>query len=161
MNELEDLRRENWNLREQIRVLTGQGTRLLTQLAAMNERVAELLAAAQRKQRRPPVAAGKPPVAPPSVDEEAKRAFEERPKAPEKPAAEPPPKKKAKPTGRKPLPSHLEAEKHELRPDSCAGCGHTALDVVDELVEEKLHVVKEHQRRRVVRRYTCRCRRWH
>src|SRR5690606_34296444 len=32
------------------------------------------------------------------------------------------------------------------------------LDVVDELVEEKLHVVREHQRRRVVRRYTCRCR---
>jgi hypothetical protein len=26
------------------------------------------------------------------------------------------------------------------------------------LDEEKLHVVKEHQRRRVVRRYTCRCR---
>ena len=32
------------------------------------------------------------------------------------------------------------------------------MDVVDELVEEKLHVVKEHQRRRVVHRYTCRCR---
>jgi hypothetical protein len=32
------------------------------------------------------------------------------------------------------------------------------LDVVDQLLEEKLHVVKEHQRRRVVRRYTCRCR---
>ncbi|MGV2433957.1 MAG UNVERIFIED_CONTAM: transposase [Anaerolineae bacterium] len=37
-------------------------------------------------------------------------------------------------------------------------CGGTALDVVDEVVEEKLHVVKEHQRRRVVRRVTCRCR---
>jgi len=30
--------------------------------------------------------------------------------------------------------------------------------VADEVVEEKLHVVKEHQRRRVVRRTTCRCR---
>ena len=35
----------------------------------------------------------------------------------------------------------------------------TALDVVDKIVEEKLHVIKEHQRRRVVRRITCRCRR--
>jgi len=33
-----------------------------------------------------------------------------------------------------------------------------ALDAADELVEEKLHVVKEHQRRRVVRRATCSCR---
>jgi hypothetical protein len=39
----------------------------------------------------------------------------------------------------------------------CAGGG-TQLDVVDEVVEEKLHVVKEHQRRRVVKRTTCRCR---
>ena len=30
--------------------------------------------------------------------------------------------------------------------------------MAEELVEEKLHVVKEHQRRRVVRRTTCRCR---
>src|SRR5690606_33058453 len=36
-------------------------------------------------------------------------------------------------------PRHLEAEEHELRPSACAHCGKTALDVVDELVEEKLH----------------------
>ncbi|MCC7536790.1 MAG: transposase [Deltaproteobacteria bacterium] len=30
--------------------------------------------------------------------------------------------------------------------------------MIDEVVEEKLHVVKEHQRRRVVKRTTCRCR---
>ncbi|MBK7582650.1 MAG: transposase [Myxococcales bacterium] len=94
----------------------------------------------------------------PSSRGEARRAFEDRPKAPDKPAIEPPPKKKARPTGRKPIPGHLEAEEHELRPDACGECGGAALDVVDELVEEKLHVVKEHQRRRVVRRYTCRCR---
>jgi len=159
VNELEELRRENGDLREQIRVLTEQIARLVTQLAGMNERVAELLAVAQRKHRKPPAPTDKPQAASPVVEGEVKRAFEERPKAPEKRAAEPPPKKKSKPTGRKPLPRHLEAEEHELRPESCAGCGHGALDVVDELVEEKLHVVKEHQRRRVVRRYTCRCRR--
>jgi transposase len=64
----------------------------------------------------------------------------------------------ARPSGRKALPEHLEIEAHRVRPDRCAQCGGTALDVVDEVVEAKLHVVKEHQRRRVVTRTTCRCR---
>jgi len=149
---LEALRKENAELRAQV-------AQLLTALARLNERVSELLAVAQRKQRKVPApGAAAPAAAPPVVEGEARRAFEERPKAPDKPATEPPPKKKARPTGRKPIPSHLEAEEHELRPDACGECGGAALDVVDELVEEKLHVVKEHQRRRVVRRYTCRCR---
>jgi transposase len=152
VDELEALRKENAEQRRQI-------AQLIEQLARLNDRVSELLAVAQRKQRKPaaPVAA-LPPAAPPALDNDARRAFEERPKAPEKPAQERPPKKKQRPTGRKPLPSHLEAEEHEFRPDACAECGGAALDVVDELVEEKLHVVKEHQRRRVVRRVTCRCR---
>jgi transposase len=65
---------------------------------------------------------------------------------------------RAKPTGRQPVPQHLESEQHALRPESCAHCGSTALDAADVIVEEKHHVVKEHQRRRVVRRTTCRCR---
>lgn len=152
MDGLEALRKENAELRAQV-------AQLLTELARLNDRVSELLAVAQRKQRKAPApGAAAPAAAPPVVEGEAQRAFEERPKAPDKPATEPPPKKKARPTGRKPIPSHLEAEEHELRPDACGECGGAALDVVDELVEEKLHVVKEHQRRRVVRRYTCRCR---
>ena len=143
------LQRENAELR-------GQVSELVQQLAKLNERVAELLAIAQRKQRKPP--AEKPPVAPPSVDGDAKRAFEERPKAPEKPAEKEKVKSPAKPTGRKSVPSHLEAEEHAFRPDACAHCGSAALDAADEIIEEKLHVVKEHQRRRVVRRTTCRCR---
>ncbi|MCB9629092.1 MAG: IS66 family transposase [Sandaracinaceae bacterium] len=143
------LQRENAELR-------GQVSELVQQLAKLNERVAELLAIAQRKQRKPP--AEKPPVAPPSVDGDAKRAFEERPKAPEKPAEKEKVKSPAKPTGRKSVPSHLEAEEHAFRPDACGHCGSAALDAADEIIEEKLHVVKEHQRRRVVRRTTCRCR---
>ena len=159
MDELEALRRENAAQRKQLAQLVEQNSQLVEQLARLNERVAELLAVAQRKQRKPAApAVALPPPAPPVVDGEARRAFEERPKAPEKPAAQRPKKKKSRPTGRKPVPAHLEAEEHELRPDACAECGGAALDVVDELVEEKLHVVKEHQRRRVVRRYTCRCR---
>jgi len=152
VDELEALRQDNAALREQV-------TQLIEQLARLNDRVAELLAVAQRKQRKAPAAvAALPPAPPPVVEGEQRRAFDERPKAPEKPTAERTGKKKAKPTGRKPLPRHLEAEEHELRPESCGACGGQALDVADELVEEKLHVVKEHQRRRVVRRYTCRCR---
>ena len=152
MDELEALRKENAALRDQV-------TQLIEQLARLNDRVAELLAVAQRKQRKARAAVAAPPPAPPPIVEgEEQRAFEARPKAPEKPQAEHPAKKKAKPTGRKPLPGHLEAEEHKLRPDACGACGGAALDVADELIEEKLHVVKEHQRRRVVRRYTCRCR---
>ena len=163
MSELEALRGENAELRAQLaRVLVElarQGDRvaeLLVELARQGERITELLAAAQRKGRKPPV--DKPPAPPPTLAAETQRAFDERPKAPDKPAAEPAPKKKVKPTGRKPIPSHLEAEEHELRPSVCGACGATALDVLEELVEEKLHVVKEHQRRRIVRRTTCRCR---
>ncbi len=149
MDELEALRRENREQRAQI-------AQLIAQVARLADRVTELLAVAQRKHRKPPVE--KPAALPPIVEGEARRAFEERPIAPEKLSDEQTPKTKAKPTGRKPIPSHLEAEKHELRPSACADCGDTALDVVDELLEEKLHVVKEHQRRRVVLRFTCRCR---
>lgn len=152
MDELEALRQENAAQRQQI-------TQLIEQLARLNERVAELLAVAQRKQRKARAASeAPPPAAPPVVEDEQRRAFEERPKAPEKSKTERTAKRKAKPTGRKPLPKHLESEEHELRPDSCGACGGHALDVADVLDEEKLHVVKEHQRRRVVRRYTCRCR---
>jgi transposase len=152
VDELEALRRDNAALRDQV-------TQLIEQLARLNERVAELLAVAQRKQRKAGApSAPPPPAAPPVVDGEQQLAFEERPHAPQKPPPEPLSKKQTKPTGRKPLPSHLEAEEHELRPSSCAACGGVALDVADQLIEEKLHVVKEHQRRRVVRRYTCRCR---
>jgi len=152
VDEFEALRHENAALRDQV-------TQLVEQLARLNERVAELLAVAQRKQRKARTAPETPPpAAPPVVEGEQRRAFDERPKAPEKPEVARTEKQKTKPTGRKPLPKHLETEEHELRPDSCAACGGHALDVADVLDEEKLHVVKEHQRRRVVRRYTCRCR---
>ncbi len=149
MDELEALRRENAVLRAQI-------SELVSEVARMNERLAELLAVAQRKGRKPPVA--KEPAAPPVVDGDARRSFDERPKAPAKPAEEPPSKTKPKPTGRNPIPSHLQPEEHTRRPDACADCGCADLDVVDKLLEEKLHVVKEHLRRRLVHRVTCRCR---
>ena len=144
-----ELRRENEQLRAQL-------SQLIAEVARRNDRVSELVAVARRRQRPPA-----PPPAPtpsPSVDAPTARAFADRPAPPPLPDK---PKRAAKPrrpTGRKPLPAHLEAETHELRADACAHCGSHALDAADVVVEEKLHVVKEHQRRRVVRRTTCRCR---
>ena len=150
------LQQENARQRDENAALRAQVTQLIESLAKLNDRVAELLAVAQRKQRKPSLP--RPAEPPPAVDGDAKQAFELRPKPPELQ-----PKTKAKkprppPTGRKPLPSHLPVEEHSLRPDECAHCGSTALDEADVVEEEKLHVVKEHQRRRVVKRTTCRCR---
>lgn len=155
------LQRENAELRAQLASATahfgGVIESLTMQIAKLNDRVAELLAVAQRKQRK---AREKPVVeqTPPTLAADAKLAFDERPQPPAKPEAPAKTPKPRRPSGRKPLPSHLEAENHALRPDACGACGCTELDAADEVVEEKLHVVKEHQRRRVVKRTTCRCR---
>ena len=149
------LQQENRELRELVASLTRQIENQTKQLARLNERIDELLAVAQRNQRKPSEPKPSPP---PNVDDAARAAFEERPRPPAKPTKERPAKKKASPTGRKALAQHLEVEEHSLRPERCSHCGSTQLDAADEVVEEKLHVVKEHQRRRVVRRTTCRCR---
>ena len=143
-------------LQQENAALRAQVTQLIETVAKLNERVGELLAVAQRQQRKP--SPPKPPESPPTVEGDAKQAFDTRPKPPELPPRTKPSKPRPPPTGRKPLPTHLPVEEHFLRPDACAHCGSTALDAADEVLEEKLHVVKEHQRRRVVRRTTCRCR---
>jgi hypothetical protein len=157
------LQRENADQRAQLEELRAQLASVLTgnaelakTIAKLNERVAELLAIAQRKHRKPPLP--KPPEPPPSIEPEAKRAFESRPTPPELPSKTKEKKPRPPPTGRKALPKHLPVDAHDLKPDECAHCGSTALDVADVVEEEKLDVVKEHQRRRVVKRTTCRCR---
>ena len=154
--DVESLRAEAAAQRAENAALRAQITALVEQVAKLNERITELLAVAQRKQRKPP-----PPAvtaAPVALDGASKLAFDERPAPPVLPEKPPKQPRQAKPTGRKPLPVHLPVEEHVLRPTQCEECGGTELDVVDEVVEEKLHVVKEHQRRRVVKRTTCRCR---
>jgi len=156
--DVDALLRENAEQRAQIAKLTGQIASLTEQLAKLNERVGELLVVAQRRQRKPADEKPSVPTPAPAVEGDAKKAFETRPKAPQKPADAPRPKSASKPTGRKRVPAHLEADEHDLRPTTCEECGSDALDIVDEVEEVKLHVVKEHQRRRVVRRKTGRCR---
>jgi transposase len=143
-------------LQQENAALRAQLSQLIETIAKLNERVTELLAVAQRKQRKP--APPKPPEPPPHVEGEAKTAFELRPRPPELPLKTKEKKPRPPPTGRKALPTHLPIEEHSLKPNECGHCGSTALDVADVVEEEKLHVVKEHQRRRLVRRTTCRCR---
>lgn len=150
------LQHENARQRAELAGLRAQVAELMECVARLNERVGELLAIAQRKHRKPP--APKAPEPPPTLEGDAKQSFESRPKPPELPSKTKDKKPRPPPSGRKPLPKHLEADEHKLRPTRCEHCGGTALDAADEVVEEKLHVVKEHQRRRVVRRITCRCR---
>ena len=150
------LQQENAALRAQLAQLLSSNAELTFSIAKLNERVVELLAVAQRSQRKPSLP--KPPEPPPAVEGDAKLAFESRPKPPELPSKTKEKKPRPPPTGRKALPKHLPVDAHELKPDECAHCGSAALDVADVVEEEKLDVVKEHQRRRVVKRTTCRCR---
>lgn len=101
---------------------------------------------------RPPA----PP--PPEVDAATRAAFDARPAPPALPDRSKKERSTAKPTGRKPLPAHLEIDEHTVVPELCA-CGCADFEIVDEVLEEKLTVVKEHHRRRVVHRKTGRCKR--
>ena len=161
----EALGRDNEALRIQLAAANGQITaltaevgRLADLVAKSNDRITELFAIAQRKKSGGKKSADKPPEPPPSLDQDAKKAFEDRPNPPKLPKKKKPAKQKTKPTGRKPVPEHLEAEEHAVQPDVCSGCGGSDLEMVDEVVETKLHVIKEHMRRRVVRRKTACCR---
>ena len=74
------------------------------------------------------------PSPPPTLDDEARRAYENRPKAPARPKREKKPKTKQRPTGRKRVPEHLEAEEHTIKPEQCKECGGVDLELVDEVV---------------------------
>jgi len=125
-------------------------------VAKGNDRIAELLAIVQRK-KVPPKSKPKEPKVPPSLDDKARKAFEDRPKPPEPPGPmHNHPRPKQRPTGRKPLPKHLPADESTIYPEHCA-CGCDEFIWTDEVIEEKLDI-KAHQRRRVTRRKTGKCR---
>lgn len=158
LGDVDALQRESAAQRAQIAELIATNAKLVAEIAKLNDRVAELLAIAQRKQRKKTTPAEKTHAPPPVVGADAQQAFEARPKPPMLPEKKKTPKGSARRPGRNAIPGHLEAEEHRLRPTHCEHCGSENLDVADEVVEEKLHTVKEHQRRRIVRRTTCRCR---
>ncbi len=170
MDELATLRAENArlvvvveNLTASLASLTASLTASFTEeMARLHDRIAELTAAAQRKQhaKHQTAKASSPtaPTAPDHLSDADKAAFNARPSPPEKLSAPQKTKGKQRPTGRKGLPQHLQAVTTSLQPETCGHCGSDALDATETLVEEKLDVVKEHLRRRVVKRTTCRCR---
>lgn len=138
-------------------LLVAEIGRLAALVAQSNDRITELLALVLRK-KGGPAPPPKAPPPPPALAEDQKAAYDARPKAPplpEKPEKE---KKPMRPTGRRPLPDHLLAEEHTLKPEPCPECGGSDLQAAGEVVETKPHVVQEHQRKRVVVRKTCTCR---
>jgi transposase len=161
--ELERLRRELHEVRAalegangRLSVLTVSVGELMGAIAKGNDRIAELLAIAQRKKSKP-TPAEKPPPPPPELDDEGRARFEERPIPPQPPGPlVDHPRPKQRPTGRKSLPPHLAVDESTVHPERCACCGANDFDFVDEVVEEKLDI-RAHQRRRVTRRKTGRC----
>lgn len=145
------------SLRAQIAEQQAQIGDLSQQLARLIDQSAELLAIACRKKGAVPAPKLKPPRPPPDVSPDDAAAFADRPLPPVLAKRGKPPPKPRRPTGRKPLPPDLPADQTILSPEVCS-CGCADLEIVDEVVEEKLHVVREHQRRRVVVRKTGRCR---
>ena len=147
----------------QITKLTAEVTRQGEQLARANERLHELLAILKRLKRpkrkdkgKDKEAAPEEPVLPPTVSTEAALAFEARPQPPAETPREETPKKKRSRNGPNPVPSHLPTDETVLTPDCCT-CGCQELEIIDEVVEEKLDVVQQHQRRRLIRRKVARC----
>lgn len=155
-DELERLRGELVTANGNIAELTSRIGELAEAVAKGNDRIAELLVIAQRKKAKPK-SKPKEPEAPPTLDDEARQAFKDRPAPPDAPGPmHNHPRPKQRPTGRKPLPDHLEADESTVFPEQCACCGDDRFKWVDEVVETKLDV-KAHQRRRVTHRKTGRC----
>jgi hypothetical protein len=86
--ELEGLRKQLHAVLARLDVALAQNAELVTQVAKLNERVAELLPVAKRKARKTkPVAPSE--ATPPALTDEQRRAFENRPRPPAKPEPEP------------------------------------------------------------------------
>jgi hypothetical protein len=159
LTDLADLREQFAEVRRENQALRAEKTQLAQQLAKANERIAELEALVARAKQKPrPKKAPAPPAPAPELSRNQQQAFAERPVLPERVIPEPIQPVPQIPTGRKPLPRHLPEEVTEVCPAQCGHCGSAQLDQMETVVEEKLHVVQEHQRRRVVRRTTVRCR---
>ena len=149
------LRAELSALAEPVGRLAETNSALVAEIAKLNDRVAELLAVAQRKKSKQPETKAKE--APPAVEGAVHDAFERRPTPPEPPGpAFDHPRQKFLPTGRKRLPAGLPRDDSTVAPERCR-CGCSQFDLVDEVVEEKLHVQAHQRVRRTVRR-TGRCR---
>lgn len=142
----------------QIADQTVQLAKLADLVARNNERIAELTAVVGRTKRKSTPGESATATAAADLPADVRKAFDERPRPPELPPKAKPARKARKPTGRSPLPAHLPADESESRPCACGTCGGARLDLVDTFDEEKLTVVAQHQRRRVVHRYTVRCR---
>jgi transposase len=137
------------------RELTVRIEKLTDAIARSNERISELLAMVGRKKKAPAEPKARPEPEAPLADAAAREAFDNRPQPPVEQLLCDRPRPKQVPTGRKPIPGHVEREESTIYPDRCS-CGCTRFDWIEEVVEEKLHV-QAHQRVRRTVRKTGRC----
>ena len=137
------LRAENAQLRAQL-------SELLQKFATLTDRVAELTAVVSRKKR-----SGRAAEEPGTLSTVALPA--DRPPPPSLPPAPEPEATAVKPSGRQPLPEHLDVVSESYRPDACKHCGANQLRVIGEETVDKLDTVREHLRVRRIVRKTCRC----
>ena len=120
------------------------------QIARLLEQV-ELLTAAMTKKKRgkkKPVPAQSSPPEPPVGD------ISKRPTPPPLPDKTKDQAKVGYQTGRRPLPKTLPAKEEVHRPTTC---GSEDLRIVDQVVSEKLDIVRGYTRRRQIVRKTCQC----
>ncbi|MCB9508470.1 MAG: IS66 family transposase [Myxococcales bacterium] len=141
--EADALRAENARLHARL-------AEMIDQLARLTDRVAELTAIVGRKARK-----GREPA--PSTDLSSSTLPGDRPAPPPLPPVLDKEKAPIRPTGRQPLPEHLEVVSESHRPDVCRHCGAGDLRVIGEERVDKLDTVREHLRTRRIVRKTCRC----
>ena len=116
--DVEMVQLENAALRAQFAELLSTNTKLVSEIAKLNDRLAELLAITQRKPRKTATSSEKKPESAPVaeaasalvVEPAAQQAFETRPKPPMLPEKTKGPKERARRTRRNPIPAHLETE---------------------------------------------------
>lgn len=137
-------------LRSELAASRAQVADLAQQLAKLTDRIAELTALVGRnaRKRRPAI---------PATEPSSSTLPTERPIPPPLPPVPEKVKAAVVPTGRLPLPEHLDVVSESHRPDVCRHCGTGELRVIGEEQVDKLDTIREHLRTRRIIRKTCRC----
>ena len=143
-------------LRVQLAELTQAVARLSAQVATLLER--------RKKKETPPAKPVVEVLADPGViatDIAEPAVLPERPVPPSVPEAAKPEKKPVRPSGRRVVPDHLEANTETHKPSMCTHCGGDSLRIVGEELTQQIDTIREHLRRREIVRKRCLCNQCH
>jgi len=142
----------------------AQVAELTAAVVRLSEQIATLLARASKKAAKAskvaPVPDEEAAALPPMLDD-ADPALANRPKPPEIPAEPEKVKGPVRPSGRRPIPSHLTTDSKSHRPAACQHCGGDDLRIVGEEITHQLDTIREHLRRHEIVRKRCLCNQCH